>query len=198
MNEPPNILVVDDDKNTRVTLTTLLDEQGYKVTTCQNAEEALNHIVAGDPVAVVIADLKLPDGSGLKILWSLKKIKPDVAFILITGHASLDTAIEAANEGAFAYHVKPLDIDALNHSVRNALKQQRLSIENRELLQRLEQANEELRVSNVTRACGRKAGSSFRAYLPSLANPLLRRATVTHELKTPLIQLWVDSSGWSR
>ena len=169
MNESANILVVDDDKNTLVVLTALLDEQGYKVRTCQNAEEALNHIVAEEPVEVVIADLRLPDGNGLKILWCLKTIKPDVAFIVITGYASVDTAVEAVNEGAFAYHIKPLDIDALNNSIRNALKQQRLSIENRDLLQRLQQTNEELEQA-------------------SLAKTQIL-STVTHELKTPLTSI---------
>ena len=63
-------------------------------------KEAIDQIVSGIPTEVVISDLRLSYGSGLQILWALKKINPDVAFILITGHASVETAIEAVNEGS--------------------------------------------------------------------------------------------------
>ena len=183
MSDPAHILLVDDDEGTRFVLTSLLDEQGYKVRACPNAEQALTHIVADDSVDVVISDLKLPDGSGLNILWSLKKIRPDVALILITGHASVDTAIDAVNEGAFAYHVKPLDVDGLNHSIRIALKQQRLTIENRVLLQRLQQANEELGAANT-----REIGKNRELEQASIGKTQIL-STVTHELKTPLTNI---------
>ena len=134
MSALTDILLVEDDYSTRSVLTTLLEEEGYLVRAYQTAEEALNHIIKEGAADVVISDLRLPDGSGLQILWALKKIDRDSAFILITGHASVETAVEAVNEGAFAYHVKPLDFDALRSSIRNALKQQRLSKENKELL----------------------------------------------------------------
>ena len=97
-------MLVEDEKGSRVTLTVCLEDEGYKVRACETAKEAIDLIVSKTPAEVVISDLKLPDGSGLQVLWALKKINPDVAFILITGHASLDNAIEAVNEGAFAYH----------------------------------------------------------------------------------------------
>ena len=173
MNDTTNILVVDDDKNTRVVLTALLEEQGYLVKACETREEALNHIMAEEPLEVVISDLKLPDGNGLQILWPLKKINPDAAFILITGYVSLETAIQAVNEGAFAYQVKPLDIDALINSTSNALNQRRLAVENRTLLDRVLQFNQELEDKNreLERA--------------SLAKTQILW-TVSHELKTPL------------
>ena len=125
MSDPANILVVEDQKSSRVTLTALLEDEGYRVGQSETAEDALKHIVAY-PVDIVISDLQLPDGTGLQILWSLNKINPDAAFILITGHASVETAIEAVNQGAFAYHVKPVDMEALLKSIRQALKQQQL------------------------------------------------------------------------
>ena len=107
------------------------------------------HYCHPTPTNIVVSDLKLPDISGLDILLALKKFNPDAAFILMTGHASLETAIEAVNRGAFAYHVKPLDMEALNNSVRNALKQQQLLAENRDLLDRLQLSNKELTKSNT-------------------------------------------------
>ena len=81
-----NILLVDDDKSTRVVLTALLEDSAYTVRACGTAEEALGHLMSQDPVDVVVSDLRLPDGSGLQVLWALKKINPNAAFILITGY----------------------------------------------------------------------------------------------------------------
>ena len=127
-------------------MTALLEAEGYRVEACETAEESLNHVI-NHAADIVVSDLNLPDGSGLQILWALKKINPDSAFILITGHATLETAIDAVNQGAFAYHVKPLDIDGLKNSVRNALTQQRLEIDKRVLLEQVQQINGELKQS---------------------------------------------------
>ena len=146
MTGPTKILVVEDDQGSRITLTGLLEAEGYRVETCETARESLNYLIH-HPVHVVVSDLRLPDGNGLQILWALNNINPDAAFILITGHATLETAIEAANQGAFAYHVKPLDIDALKASIRNALRQQRLEIDKRDLLAKVQEVNAELKDS---------------------------------------------------
>lgn len=146
MSISPSILVVEDEPGSRVTLAALLGEEGYRVEACETAEEALNHIIQA-PVDLVVSDLGLPDGSGLQILWALKKINQDSQFILVTGNATMETAIEAVNQGSFAYHVKPLDFDSLMGSVRNALRQRRLEIDRRNLLERVQQINAELKES---------------------------------------------------
>ena len=146
MTGPTNILVVDDDQGSRVTITALLEAEGYRVEACDTAGESLNYLIH-HPVDIVVSDLRLPDGNGLQILSALNNINPDAAFILITGHATLETAIEAANQGAFAYHVKPLDIDALKASIRNALRQQHLEIDKRDLLAKVQEINGELKHS---------------------------------------------------
>lgn len=174
--DPSNILIVEDEKGSRVTLTALLEAEGYRVIACETAQAALGFLTTGESVDLVVSDLKLPDGSGLQILWALKKINPDAAFILMTGHATVETAIEAINEGAYAYHLKPLDIDALSNNIRNALHQRGLSIENRELLQKLQQSNAELEENNQE------------LEQASLAKTQIL-ATVTHELKTPLTSI---------
>ena len=147
MTGPANILVVDDDQGSRITLAALLEAEGYDVEACETAGESLNYLIH-HPVHVVVSDLRLPDGNGLQILWALKKINPDSAFILITGHATLETAIEAVNEGAFAYHAKPLDIDALKANVRNALRQQSLEVDKRNLLAELKHSVTALETKN--------------------------------------------------
>ena len=173
MNDPATILLVEDDKGSLVTLSALLEADGYNVIACETAQAAMNYIATEGYIELVLADLKLPDGSGLQILWALKKINPDAAFIITTGHASIETAVEAVNEGAFAYHVKPVDVAALMSSVRNAIKQRRLLIENHSLLERLQQANQELVANN------QELDQASRAKTQILA-------TVTHELKAPL------------
>jgi len=134
VTEPATVLLVEDERGSLITLTVLLESEGYQVMACETAEMALNYMAAEEPLDLVLSDFKLPDGSGLQVSWALKKISPDAAFILTTGYASVETAVEAVNEGAFAYHVKPVDMDALLSSVRNAIKQRRLMIENRSLL----------------------------------------------------------------
>lgn len=148
MTDGAHILVVEDDQGSRITLTALLEAEGYRVDACETAAESLNYLI-NHPLHVVVSDLRLPDGNGLQILWALNHINPDSAFILITGHATLETAIEAVNQGAFAYHVKPLDIDALKASVRNALRQQRLEIDKRDLLAKVQEINTELKQSVI-------------------------------------------------
>ena len=85
MNEPANVLIVDAEKGSRVTLTVCLKDEGYNVNVCETAKDAIDQIVFSAPTDVVISGLKLTDCSGLQVLWALKKIDPDVAFILIAG-----------------------------------------------------------------------------------------------------------------
>ena len=111
MAYPANVLVADDEAGLRETLVGLLEDQGYRVTACASGAEAMKRLVTRTdegPIDVVIADLKLPDMNGLDLLAAVGKINPDTAFILITGYATLETAIDAVNQGAFAYHAKPL------------------------------------------------------------------------------------------
>jgi signal transduction histidine kinase len=169
------VLIVEDDLSSRVTLTALLESEDYFVTACATVQEAFD-LLLDKPYDVVVSDLRLPDGTGLQVLWALKKINPDAQFILTTGNATLETAIEALNEGAFAYHVKPLDFDGLCSSIHHALLQQRLIIENRALLQHLQQANAELETAN------NRLQQSSEAKTQILS-------TVTHELKTPLTSI---------
>ena len=68
-----NILIVEDERGSRVTLTSLLESEGYQVIACETAQEALGFLTAGESVDLVVSDLRLPDGSGLQILWALKK-----------------------------------------------------------------------------------------------------------------------------
>ena len=179
MTYPTSIILVDDEPDTRDTLATIFEDEGFRVVACQNGAEATECFqsrVDQPGLNVVVSDLYLPDMNGLDVLSALKRIQPDVEFILISGYGTLDTAIEAVNQGAFAYQLKPLDIDALIGNVRNAVDHQRLLVENRNLVQQLRNFNAELESKNVE------------LERESAAKTLIL-STASHELKTPLTSI---------
>lgn len=141
--DPANILVAEDQKGLRVTLASNLEDQGYRVIACRNGAEALR-CVQETPIDIVISDLHLPDVSGMEVLEALKEMNPEAAFIVMTGAATVETAVQALNEGAFAYITKPFGMEQVLTIVRNALRQQRLLRENRRLVDNLQLSNREL------------------------------------------------------
>lgn len=116
-----NILVTDDNVTTLKTLSAGLEDMGYKVTTAVKGQEALA-LIKRQLFNIVIVDIKLPDISGLEILEMTKELNPEAAVIMITGHASLETAVDAINEGAYAYILKPMAMNELETIINNAPK----------------------------------------------------------------------------
>src|SRR4030042_4363654 len=101
MQEAARILVVEDDAGSRLTLCGILEDAGYEVTGVDKGTEALEGIKDGN-FHVIITDIKLPDVGGMSVLELAKEINPDVAVIIVTGYASIETAVNAVNEGASA------------------------------------------------------------------------------------------------
>ena len=172
MPEADSILIVEDESGTRATLSAILEEAGYKVTGMEKGAEA-QKMIKGHSFNVIITDIRLPDVGGMEILELAKEINPDVAVIMMTGYASIETAVNAVNEGAYAYFVKPVNPDEIKTTVTNALKQQRLSLENRRLVDSLQRSNRLLFEANEELKRATQAKSEF------LAN-------MSHELRTPL------------
>jgi len=172
MSSVTNILVTDDEPATLETLSAALEDMGYKITTAVNGQEALT-LIRRQPFNIVIADIKLPDISGLEILETTKELYPEAAVIMITGHASIETAVDAINEGAYAYILKPVAMNELENIINNALREQRLLIENRELVESLQQSNKRLAEANLALEQVSQAKSDF-------------MAKMSHELRTPL------------
>ena len=138
MSNPVNILIVDDNVKMRETLSDIFSEEGYKITgvgTLDGGKKELEKKFYN----ITLVDLKLPDGSGLELLKEIKRINKETLSIIFTGFASLESSVCALNEGAFAYVQKPLNIDEVKIAIKNALEMQRLTFDNKNLLNRLKE-----------------------------------------------------------
>ena len=132
MDERERILVVDDDESICTTLRLIFQKKGYETETVGTGGEAIEKARERFFNAALL-DIKLPDVEGTEILSSLKEMHPDMAVLMATGHASLDSAVQALNAGASAYVMKPLNMDEVLGTLGEALEKQRLVMENRRL-----------------------------------------------------------------
>lgn len=128
MDEEPNILIIEDDESTRKTLTLVLGKKGYATETARTGKEALEKAKKRS-FDVTLLDIKLPDMEGMELVAPLKELHPDLAVIVITGYASLETALRALKEGAADYITKPLDMEKVLEAIGEGLEKQRLVVE---------------------------------------------------------------------
>jgi DNA-binding NtrC family response regulator len=129
MKERTRILIIDDEEPAREALSKLLSTNGTIVQGAATGEEALD-LLSREHFNIVVTDLLLPDTSGINILVQVKSAAPQTEVILITGHATAETAVQAMKEGAFDYIVKPLNIDELRMIIAKAIEKQKLLSEN--------------------------------------------------------------------
>lgn len=130
------ILVVDDDAFFRVLCSDILTGAGFSVKTASNGAEAVG-VIDESQFDVVITDLVMPDMSGLEVLQRSKQHNTLSDVIVITGHGSMESAINALKNGAFDYIVKPLNEDELLHTVHSCFEKKKLLAENQEMRQSL-------------------------------------------------------------
>jgi PAS domain S-box-containing protein len=126
----PTLLIVDDDPGTCETLSDIFQEKGYTVATATTGREAQDK-AKQTAFNVALIDIKLPDVDGTVLLYEFKKTHPDMVCMIITGHASVQNAIKALDEGANGYFVKPLIIEEIVHRIEETLEKQRLVWEKR-------------------------------------------------------------------
>jgi len=126
---PARILIVDDDRAIREFCKVILEPLEAELADSASAEDALLLLREGS-YDIILADLQLPGDDGLNLLRACRKNDPTQVVIIITGHGSIDTAVEAIKEGAFDYIQKPLSPDALRTAVRKAAAQRELALEN--------------------------------------------------------------------
>ena len=138
MSAKANILVVDDEIAIRFSIEEALTRDGYEVTTAESGEAALAKL-ANQNFDLALIDLRLPGIGGMGVLTEIRKKSPETLVIVLTAHASLETAVEALRQGAHDYLFKPCKTVELRESIRRGLTNRQKNLRQRNLLQQLEQ-----------------------------------------------------------
>ncbi|MBL8992236.1 MAG: response regulator, partial [Spirochaetia bacterium] len=162
----PRILVVDDEAAQMKAVCDVLSDEGYEVVGFHSSAAALDAVRQGGTFDVHLSDLQMPGMDGIAFFKAIREIDSEAACVLMTGHGTIDSAVEAIKSGVLDYILKPFTVSALLPILTRCLAVRRLRLENLELLKRLRQRSAELEVSNNIK-------SEF------LAN-------MSHELRTPL------------
>ncbi len=116
-----SILVIDDEKSIRSTLQEILEYENHKVKLATDGHEGLE-LIENNDFDVILCDIKMPGMDGIEVLEKLSEISPDVPVIMISGHGNIDTAVEAIKKGAYDFIEKPLDLNRLLVTIRNAME----------------------------------------------------------------------------
>ncbi len=131
------ILIVDDDESICKSLALILGKKGYNVETAATGREALDK-AQECAFNIALLDIRLPDMEGVDLLSPLKKLHPDMVIFIITGYASVKTAMRALNNGASGYLTKPIDVDDLLTKIKDNIEMQKLKEENLDLYDALQ------------------------------------------------------------
>lgn len=181
-----NILIADDSTDIRATLADYLKSLGYRVQTAPDGQKAIA-LLGAQPLDLVITDLQMPHVDGLGVLQAVKAHDADLPVIILTGHPTVESAVDALRRGAYNYLFKPVEnLDEMRHVVEHALAHRRLTLENRRLVEELRALNASLaeRVAQQTQ----KLREAYEQ-LESLDQLKAQFVSVTsHELRTPLTQ----------
>lgn len=134
------ILIIDDEQNIREGLGASFELDGYSVKLASNGEEGLSYISKGD-IDLVITDLRMPGISGEDVLRKVTSETPGIPVIVLTGHGSIDAAVDAMRNGAYDFLTKPLNLDQLSLIVKRALESRELSLQHKQLQKEVESAH---------------------------------------------------------
>jgi two-component system, sensor histidine kinase and response regulator len=143
----PKLLVVDDEESVAITMGAILEMDGYNVSTETSGQAALQRLNS-ETYDLVLTDLRLGDADGLMVVGEVCRIAPDTVTIILTGYASLESAIKALREGAYDYLIKPCDVDELRATVARGLERRSLAMQLKARVGDLEQANQTIRLLN--------------------------------------------------
>jgi len=145
------ILVVDDEEGIRRSLAGILSDEGIEVALACNGDEALAVIGRREAIDLVLLDIAMPGRDGIEILEEIRKLKPELPIVMMSGHGTIETAVRATKLGAYDFIEKPISFDKLIVAIDNALSRSRLEAENRELRATAVRAHEILGNSEIIR-----------------------------------------------
>src|SRR5215210_4859372 len=137
----PTLLIIDDERSIRKTLTEILSFEGYKIEEAADGEEGLRKFKE-TTFDVVLCDIKMPKIDGLEFLQKAVEINSDVPIIIISGHGNIETAVEAVKKGAYDFIQKPPDLNRLLITIRNAMERNTLVNEAKTLKRKAFKAQE--------------------------------------------------------
>lgn len=144
MIELTSILVVDDESQLRLTLALMLRQDGYKVETAANAQEALHSLREG-PFDLMFLDLNMPGMNGIDLLVEIHRLFPKLPVLILTAHATMDSAIQAVRLGARDYLMKPIDPPLILARVAEVITEEQQPVRKKEIVNQLQNLLVELR-----------------------------------------------------
>src|ERR1700759_5648261 len=136
-----NILIIDDEKAIRKTLREILSYEGYKIDEAGDGEEGIRKF-RDKEYDVILCDIKMPKMDGIEFLDKAKEMNPDIPIIMISGHGTIETAVEAVKKGAYDYISKPPDLNRLLITIRNAMDKTSLVTETKVLKRKVARVQE--------------------------------------------------------
>src|SRR5664279_4559380 len=132
----PSILIIDDEKSIRKTLTEILSYEGYKIDEACDGEDGLKKFKEKN-YDLVLCDIKMPKLDGIEFLEKAREVNDEVPIIIISGHGNIETAVEAVKKGAYDYISKPPDLNRMLITLRNAMEKTTLVAETKVLKRRV-------------------------------------------------------------
>ena len=133
-----NILVIDDEAAQRDVLTGYLKKKGYKIFSASSGKEGID-TAKDNSVDIILSDFKMPDLNGIEVLQEVKKINPEISFVIVTAYGTVENAVKAMRLGAFDYISKPVDLDELDLMIERIIEHKNLKSENQLLKNQLQE-----------------------------------------------------------